>query len=154
MGYFGRIANITGDSMATVLFYQLVLSAVNIGFLLTVIEWMGAFNSIAFISILGILTISLPTFFYCKLSENVTTDLEAIEDAFRECMWYYLPMKQQKMFILPIIRSQREFRMMGLGMIECSLSAFSSVSSCCYYYLFLRFFLKICLLLVFFSFAR
>lgn len=117
--------------MGTVLFCQLLLSAVNIGFLLTVIEWMGVLNSVTFVSILGILTISLPTFFYCKLSENVTTDLEAIEDAFRECLWYYLPVKQQQMFILPMLRAQREYRMMGLGMIGCSLPVFSSVNYFC-----------------------
>lgn len=114
--------------MSTVVFYQLLLSAINIGCLLTALELMGAFNAATIVACMGILNISIPTAFYCKYSENISADLEAIGDTFWECSWYLLPLKQQEMFILSILRSQKECRMMGLGMVECSLATFLSVN--------------------------
>lgn len=122
------LVNITGKSVSSVLFYQLLLSAINVGCLLTVIESSKTLNSMAFVAFIEIVTLSMPTAVYCKFSENVTQDLGAIEDAFSDCLWYCWPAKQQKLFILPIMRAQRKYRMMGLGLIECSLITFSTVN--------------------------
>lgn len=81
-----------------------------------------------FISIVGIATIIIATYIYCYLSEFFTHELCMIGDHFYNCDWYRLPIKQQQMFIMPIQRAQVEFRMTGLGIIECSLRVFSSVS--------------------------
>lgn len=66
--------------------------------------------------------------FFCKLSENITTDLEEIGDAFYNCPWYFLAVSQQKTFVLPIHRSQKTYRLTGLGIVSCSLDIFLSVS--------------------------
>lgn len=69
----------------------------------------------------------LITFMYCYLSEWVTSDLLEIGDLFYNSAWYRLPVKQQRLLTLPIGRAQREFRLSGLGLFDCSLALFSSV---------------------------
>lgn len=64
---------------------------------------------------------------YCAFSEKVTNDLFESGDLFYESPWYRLPVKLQKLYILPVQRSQKEFRLSGLGIIECSLGVFASV---------------------------
>lgn len=66
-------------------------------------------------------------YIYCKISENITNDLYSIGDAFYECVWYRLPIKQQKTYSMPIQCGQKEFRLMGLGFIECSLETYFAV---------------------------
>lgn len=113
--------------MSSVLFFQLVLSAVNAASFLVVFASSDKMDYGVFVALVGIITISLPTALHCKLSEQATCDMADIGDAFSQCAWYNLPAKQQKMFILPILRAQRNYRMMGLGMFECSLATFLSV---------------------------
>lgn len=75
----------------------------------------------------SIATIST-TYIYCFLSENVTHNLTLIGDYFYNyTTWYRLAVKQQKLLILPIQCAQKEFRLEGLGIVECSLRVFSSV---------------------------
>lgn len=114
--------------MSSVLFFQLVLSAVNAACTLVVFDSSDKMDYGVFVALVGIITISLPTALHCNLSEQATSDMEGIGDAFSQCPWYYLPVKQQQMFILPILRSQRSYRMTGLGMFECSLATFLSVN--------------------------
>lgn len=112
----------------TILFVQLVLCAVTIAMCLFSIDANGMF-SIAFISSLAALnSVLTPTFAYCLLSENVTWNLHLVANYFYDFDWYLLPAKQQKLFVLPIRRAQREFRMTGHGIIPCSLRVFSSVN--------------------------
>lgn len=122
------LANATADSMSIVLFSQLFLSAIELGFCIFVINSnrLTRFETIA--ASVGCMTVLISTFVYCALSENVTKDMAAIGDGVYECVWYRLPVKQQKLFLLPIQRSQKEFRMSGLGFVRCSLNAFTSVS--------------------------
>lgn len=54
-------------------------------------------------------------------------DLHGIGDVFYNCEWHRLPIKQQKLFLYPIQRSQKAIRLRGFGIIDCSLSFFSSV---------------------------
>lgn len=56
-----------------------------------------------------------------------TTDLLEIGDIFYNSAWYRLPIKEQRLLALPIQRSQREFRLSGLGFLDCSLAVYSSV---------------------------
>lgn len=125
---FGSIANITSRNMSTIFFYQLLLCAVIVALYLSMMASSNLFSFNIIVCLAAMSTVLLPTFFYCKLSESVTFDLELIGDTFYECSWYYLHPKQQQMFVLPIQRAQNCFRMTGLGIVECSLNAFSFVS--------------------------
>lgn len=125
---FFSVANIIGDSMSTVFFYQLLFCAINTAFFLFVIESCALFSLSTLVCFVGISSVLVPAFFFCKLSENVTFELEVIGDSFYDCSWYCLSVKQQKLFILVIGRSQKATRMNGLGIIQCSLGVFTSVS--------------------------
>lgn len=66
---------------------------------------------------------------YCSASERVTSYLLDVGEMFYNSAWYQLPVKQQKLLVLPIQRAEREFRLSGLGLFDCSLAVFSSVSN-------------------------
>lgn len=66
-------------------------------------------------------------FSYFYLSEWITTDLLEIGDHFYDSPWYRLPVKQQRLLMLPILRTERVFRLKGLGIFDCSLAVFSAV---------------------------
>lgn len=115
-----------GDTIGTALFYQLLMSAIEIAYFTVGIE--SESSSHLVVCLVGVSSVLLPTFFFCKLSENITADLEEIGDAFYNCAWYYLAVSHQKTFILPISRSQKTYRLTGLGIVQCSLAIFLSVS--------------------------
>lgn len=71
--------------------------------------------------------ITSSTYLYCLLSESVTSELASAADAFYLSNWYKLPLHQEKLFVIPIRRAQKDYRMSGLGLVECSLGVFSSV---------------------------
>lgn len=122
------MANTFGDIMSATIFYQLILCSIVTAVNLFAIYLNGvcALESlIAFIDIISVLT---PTFFYCKLSECITSDLHEIGDAFYNMAWYKLPLEQQKMFQSMIQRAQHGARLTGFGVVACSLPAFLSVS--------------------------
>lgn len=114
--------------MSVVLFCQLVMCAANIAFFLFVVESTKLFSLKMLVALIGMFSILLPTFFYCLLSERVTHALDLVGDAFYECSWYRLRLDQQRLFLMPILRAQRSFQIMGLGIVGCSLGAFLSVN--------------------------
>lgn len=112
--------------MSTGLFFQLLVCAVCIAVYMFGIE-SNVNPMIIVVSILGLAISLLSTYAYCFLSEFVTYKLSDIGDHFYNCAWYRLPIKHQKLLVLPIQRAQVEFRITGLGLVECSLRVFSSV---------------------------
>lgn len=70
----------------------------------------------------------LTFYLFSLLSENVTLDLGAAGTSFYNCAWYLLPVKHQQLLVVTIQRGQIEFRMSGLGLVECSLRVFTAVS--------------------------
>lgn len=68
-------------------------------------------------------------YIYSYFSEVVTTNSFKIGDDAYNSLWNEMPVKQQKLIILIISRSQKEFRLRGLGMIDCSLAKFLAVMS-------------------------
>lgn len=114
--------------MSATLFFLLLLYAVTIAaFMIDVMGTINSFGLTFFATLTGLLNILMQMIIYCQLSENVTLDLLAAGDIFYESLWYRLPVRVQKLYMLPIQRSQREFRVTGLGIIECSLRVFASV---------------------------
>lgn len=67
------------------------------------------------------------SFIYWYFSENLSANSIKIGDVAYDSLWYEMPVKQQKAIILMIARSQGEFRLTGLGMIECSFVTFLAV---------------------------
>lgn len=79
---------------------------------------------IAFCDMLTLVGLS---FIYFYFSERFTSNLLEIGEIFYHSSWYRLPKKQQNQVLLPIQRAQREFRLKGLGLFNCSLPVFLSV---------------------------
>lgn len=115
--------------MSACLFIQLLMSAITIAFILFSIESHDqAFNVTFLLPLVAVIVVLITLFMYCKLSENITCDLYAIGDIFYESAWYRLTVKQQQMFVLPVQRAQSKFRLTGLGIFECSLETYLTVS--------------------------
>lgn len=111
----------------SVLFTMMLMVTTGIAMNLFAIELNGVFSLQGLNAILASLFILMLMFGYCFASECVTSDLMEIGDIFYNSPWYRLPLKQQKLLTLPIQQAQREFRLSGLGLVDCSLEVFSSV---------------------------
>lgn len=114
--------------MSGVLFYQLLICAAVTAFNLFALESNGFLSLNAAVSIYLMVTALITTFLYCYLAEKFTADLKEIGLIFYHSNWFQLSIKHQKMFVLLIKRSQREFRLSCFGLIDCTLKVFSSVN--------------------------
>lgn len=115
------------DIMSTVLFFLLLMYAVTIAVFMVDMEGADSFDVAFYGTLAGLVNILMQMIIYCAYSENVTSDLYDSGEVFYESLWYQLPATTQKLFIMPILRSQKEYRLSGLGIIECSLRIFASV---------------------------
>lgn len=68
----------------------------------------------------SIITVIVPTVFFCKLFQSTTLNLFKLGSGFYESAWYELPILEQKLFLLPMKRAQWEVRVRGLYIIYCS----------------------------------
>lgn len=113
--------------MSYPLFSIFLICALDISFNLLLLDSATQFGIRIFSAIINMLTTALMTFVFCYSSENITEDLFDIGDAFYGSSWYRLPIRQQKLVILSIIRAQGELRLDALGFAKCSLYTFLQV---------------------------
>lgn len=113
--------------MSAGLFFQLLACAVTLAIYMLSAETSQVSSMDFCNAVLGTTLTLSSTYLYCYFSENVTYNLASIGQSFYQSDWYRLPPEQQKLAILSIQRAQREFRMTGLGLVDCSLRIFSSV---------------------------
>lgn len=123
-----RLADSVGESMSAALFCQLLFSAAELAMLFFVLNETNASSITNSVAIIAVSVVLMPSFVVCLLSEKVTGRLQAIGDGFCECAWYRLSAEQQQLFLLPIKRAQKECRLNGLGIVDCSLAVFASVN--------------------------
>lgn len=124
-----RMATTISEVMSSALFLQLVFCAITTAILVVAIDVDNILTLTTVISVEGILCTITPTFVFCNLSESITSGLLSVGDIFYGCGWHQLPLEQQKCIILPLLRSQKQLRMTGLGMMDCSLGVFIKVCS-------------------------
>lgn len=124
---FDRFGDTLRSIMSGVLFYQLLICAAVTAFNLFALEANGFLSLNAAVSLYLMVSAIITTFLYCFLAERFTTDLLAIGMIFYGSAWYQLPSQYQRIFVLLIKRSQRETRLKCFGLLDCSLSVFSSV---------------------------
>lgn len=133
--YFAKkcssVAESLGEVMQVVLFNLTFTCVIVIALNLIVVELNESLNLEMVVAIADLITVLQLTFGHFFLAEWITTDLLSIGDVFYNSVWYRLPVKQQKLLVLPIERGQREFRLRGLGLFNCSLVVFSSVKFIC-----------------------
>lgn len=115
------------EVMKVVLFSMTLTCVIVIAANLLVFELNESFNQEIFVAFLDMGVEIIMTFAHFYLAEWITSDLLTIGDHFYNSAWYDLPLKHQKLLVLPIQRAQRELRLKGLGLFECSLPVFSMV---------------------------
>lgn len=129
--YFSNysVADTVGYVTLDVVFYQLMVCAVIIAFNLFALDIATATILHSIVSLGELLSTIVPTYIYCSLSEYFTANLLEIGEVFYASTWYNFRVKYQKLLKMPIMRSQREVRLSGLGLIDCSLNVFLSVNT-------------------------
>lgn len=115
------------ELMKVTLFNSTFTCVICIAFNLFVIELIESVNVEMMVAFIDIGFVIGLTFAYFYLAEWITSDLLSIGDHFYSSAWFQLPVKQQKLLALPIQQAQRELRLKGLGLFDCSLPVFSSV---------------------------
>lgn len=123
------MVNTFGDIMSATIFYQLILCSIVTAVNLFAIYLNGLCRLESLIAFIDTISVLAPTFFYCKLSECITSDLHEVGDVFYNMPWYELPLEQQKLLVPTIQRAQRGVCLTGFGVVACSLPAFLKVSS-------------------------
>lgn len=120
--------------MEVIIFNITLICAVVIACNLLVFELIDEMNIVMLAAIIDLSVVIAMTFAYFYLSERITSDLLEIDDIFYDSPWYRLPIKRQKLLVLPIQRAGRELRMTGLGLFDCSLAVFSKVIFTFFFY--------------------
>lgn len=126
--YSRSFVNSARSIISEFLFIQLVICAIAMAFNLFALESHGIFSTHSMSTIIGLIVVLTFTFIVCYLAEALTLDLNGIADIFYDLAWYQLPIKAQTLFIPIISHSLHEFRLNGIGLIECSLFVFGKVS--------------------------
>lgn len=124
--YFS-VAGVIADVLSVVLFFSLLSYAVTIALFLFDLELAPLMSFASFGLMISLTNLLTQIVLYCTSSENLTYDLIATGDLFYDSTWFQLPIKLQKLYLLPIQRSRKEFRLNGRGIIECSLRVFAAV---------------------------
>lgn len=114
--------------MSPTIFFQLLCSAVNTAVSLCAIDVTNLISMSTLTAFDALACVYVQIFVYCYLSEAMTSKLLLIRDIFYGSAWYRQPSKLQQLMIFPIQRSGKAFRLKGLGIINCSLWVFASVS--------------------------
>lgn len=114
--------------MESVVFILTLTFSAIIAFSLFAIEQSVGFNFETLVAFMDLGVMFSVTFAYFFFSERITTDLSEIGEIFYYSPWYgRLTAKQQKLLVLILQRSQREVRLTGMGLFDCSLPIFKAV---------------------------
>ena len=126
--YISRVTKSFFNVMEVIVFNMTLTCTVVIASSLFVIESSGGLGFEILVGFMNLCTILFLTFAYFFLSERITMRLLEIGDIIYNSPWYdRLTAKQQKLLVLGIQRAQREVRLTGLGLFDCSLPIFGSV---------------------------
>lgn len=114
------------DFMSGILF-SVLLSCV---FLLTLVLFsldQSTENDIILLNCMSLFHFNTICYIYCYFSETITANSFKIGDYAYDLLWYKMWLKQQKAIMMIIGRSQKRFRLTGLGLIDCSMETFLTV---------------------------
>lgn len=122
-----RILDKFHKSMSGVLFFQLLSCASFFALTLFSLNKADTIESQVFIDIQNISMYLVLCFVYSHYSENISAKSVKLADVIYCTNWYEMPLEEQKTIILMIMRSQKEYRFDGYGMVHCSLANFWTV---------------------------
>lgn len=115
------------DLMSGILFIVLLSCVSYLTFIFFAVD-QSNINFDLFVNLSALATVLSISYIYCHFSENMTTNSIKVGEKAYNLLWYKMTMKQQMAVMLIIGRSQREFRLDGLGFIDCSLATFLAVT--------------------------
>lgn len=130
--YIHRAMQNIGNLTSSLLFNQLLTCVVFLALNLFSLDLSVKLNMSLILNMNCLIQYVVICFIYCYFSEKVTQISLEIGVTIYDSTWYALPIKLQKLTILMISNSQREFRFKGFGMIDCSLAMFLSVKFYCF----------------------
>lgn len=113
--------------MELILFHMSLMCTIVIALNLFAFELNDPLSLKAMNVLINLMVIVLLTFAHYYLSERLTSNLLEIGDIFYNSAWYRLPVKRQRLLMLPIERGHSVFRLRALALFDCSLDNFASV---------------------------
>lgn len=127
--YYHRLNDRIAELMSDIIFIMLFSCVIYFSICLFSLDQVDEIDSTFRIRITAPLPILFVTCLYCYFSEMITEKSAAVAQTTFDSMWYKLAMNQQKAIIPILVRSQREFRLQGLGIIDCSFPIYLAVMS-------------------------
>lgn len=116
------------DLMSVVIFIILLSCVLLLVLTLLSLDQLTVVDFNLLYSLHSLLHYLLICYVYCHFSEIITAKSFEICYVVYSSLWYEMSVEQQKAIILIIQRSQKEFRLTGLGLVDCSLTTFTSVT--------------------------
>lgn len=120
------------DNIQTILagafFFQLVICAIFIAFILSSID--QNLQNISYDVVISLFSLSLQillNFATCKCAQSVQSRSLEVAEMVYDSLWYRLPCSQQKMIAFIIERAQKPFYFRGYQIFTCSLHTFLTV---------------------------
>lgn len=114
--------------MSGVIFSTLLGCVLYLALMLYSLDQATVIDVALFIKVTSLSTMLIVGHMCCHFSETITTNSFKIgEDAY-DLLWNEMTVNQQKAIVLIIARSRIEFRLTGLGLIDCSLRSFLTVT--------------------------
>lgn len=117
------------DSMSGNLFSLLVSCILYLALILFSFDQSTVIDMKQFGNFFCFFTYLIIGYLYCHFSEKITINSFRIHEYAYRSSWNKMTMQQQKAIMLIIGQSQREFRLTGLGLIDCSLATFLEVKT-------------------------
>lgn len=114
--------------MSGILFVVMLACVLILALILFSFDQSTAINMAQLVNLMGLLAYLFLGFTYSYFSETITANSFKIgEDAYNS-LWNEMEIQQQKAIMLIIGRSQKEFRLTGLGLVDCTLATFLAVT--------------------------
>lgn len=85
-------------------------------------------NLALLVTFIGLLTLLILGYTYCYFSETITENSFKIGYDAYNSMWSEMTVAEQKAIMLVIGRSQQEFRLTGLGLVDCCMMTYLAVT--------------------------
>lgn len=135
--FFGfRVMKNIGELMSGILFNQLFSCILFLALMLFSMDQSKTFDTSMILGLQSLVTYLMIGYLYCRLSENMTEKCFEIGDVvYNNLFWYKMSVNERKCIMFIIRQSQKEFRLKGLGMINCSLATYLTVISNFNYFL-------------------
>lgn len=120
------------DLMSAPFFFEILVSILILANVLLAIDQAGGIDSSFWIVLNASSVFFIVSYAYCHLSEKITSMPSDNADILYCGEWYKIPnLTDRKAVAMVIMRSQRGYRISGLGMVDCSLEVFLKVNKHC-----------------------